>query len=112
MVRIGTLRHRIRLQENKLEAVDRDLSGGKVDNWTDVVTVWGEVQELSGREFLASRELHAEITARIFIRYRSGLEPLRWRAVHDTTGRTYDIHHIIDRAGRRRTLELLVSVVT
>ncbi|KPJ83965.1 MAG: hypothetical protein AMS19_02675 [Gemmatimonas sp. SG8_23] len=112
MVRIGTLRHRIRLQENRLDSVSRNEIGGKVDNWIDVATVWGEVQELRGREYLASREFHAEITARIFIRYRPGLEPLRWRAVHDESGRTYDIHHVIDRAGRRRTLELLVSLVT
>jgi SPP1 family predicted phage head-tail adaptor len=112
MVRIGSLRHRIRLQENRLDLVDRDETGGKVDNWGDVATVWGDVEELRGREYLTSREFHAEITARIFIRYRAGLEPLRWRAVHDETGRTYDIHHVIDRSGRRRTLELLVSLVT
>lgn len=104
-IRIGDLRHRIVLQQNT--PTEDPVDGAHIDGWRTVATVWGELLELSGREYLASREMHADVTATITIRCRSDIEPLLWRVkVVDTV---YDIQHVIDLDGRHRHLQLMVS---
>lgn len=105
MIRAGRFRHRITLQRNvPTQATD----GSNVDNWIDAGTVWGELLEIRGREYLAAAEAHAELTAKIKIRFRPDVVP-EWRAQFE--GRTFDIQHVADIKGRRRELELLVSEI-
>jgi SPP1 family predicted phage head-tail adaptor len=105
LMHAGRLRHLVTLQENQptIDPVD----GAETDNWVEIQTVWGELRTLSGKEYLASRESHADLTGKIRIRYRAGLEPLRWRAI--VSDQTYNIEYIGDVDGRRRELELWVS---
>lgn len=105
MIRIGNYRHRIALQQNTpTQAPD----GSRVDTWTTVATVWGQLLESRGREYLAAQEAHSELMGKIRIRYRSDVKP-EWRALY--AGRTFDIQHVADLAGRRRELELFVSEI-
>lgn len=105
MIQIARLRHRIELQTNvPVQATD----GSNVDTWTTVATVWGELLESRGREYLAAQEAHSELNAKIRIRYRPDVRP-EWRAIF--RGRIFDIVHVADLKGRRRELELLVAEI-
>jgi SPP1 family predicted phage head-tail adaptor len=69
-----------------------------------VVTVWGAVEALSGREFLEANQLQADVTMRIVIRYRTDIRP-EMRVVHDT--HTYHIESVLDPRGERKELHLM-----
>ncbi|SHF16394.1 phage head closure protein [Caloramator proteoclasticus] len=71
-MKINDLRHRITLQ--KLEMV-QDSYGQATENWVDVVTVWAAVNPISGREFFQAETINSEVTHKILIRYRKGVEP-------------------------------------
>lgn len=71
-MKIGDLRHRITLQ--KLEMV-QDSYGQPTETWTDVATVWAAVNPISGREFFQAETINSEITHKILIRHRAGIEP-------------------------------------
>jgi len=104
-MRAGELREQVKLQR---KSVTRDSYGGEVITWTDIATVWGKVEPLRGREFLEQRRDGNEVTTRITLRYRSGLEPIH-RAVHRST--TYDIQSVIHKETRFRELELMCLAV-
>jgi len=104
-MRAGELREQVKLQR---KSVTRDSYGGEVVTWTDIATVWGKVEPLRGREFLEQRRDGNEVTTRITLRYRSGLEPIH-RAVHRST--TYDIQSVIHKETRFRELELMCLAV-
>lgn len=114
-MRAGRLRHRVELQMN---LPTTDAHGGKVDSWASMGHAWAEVRELSGREFLTAQEAHAEVTTKVFIRWRRSLgdlEPLLWRVLYPRPGgrlSVYDVLHVLDLDGRRRDLELLCRAVT
>lgn len=97
----GKLRHRVTIQE---QSTARDTFGQRVDTWTTVATVWASVEPLQGREFLDGRSLEAEISLRVRMRYRSGVEPtmrLSWG------GRIFEIVAITSTEERGRELVLM-----
>lgn len=112
-MRAGRLRRRVRLD---LNVPIKNTDGGKVDSWVGQDEVAAEVRQLRGREFMAAREFHSEVTARVIIRYRPDIavEPLRWRVVTVDVPpeHVYQIEHVVDLDGRFRDLELLCSEVT
>ena len=71
-MRAGKLRHRITLQ-HKAQGQDPN-TGAMIDTWVTVATVWAGIEYLSVREFIAARTGQVEITARITIRYRPGID--------------------------------------
>lgn len=111
-MRIGKLRHRITLKAPVRTA--NDLGEEVITYPAATAVVRAEVLDHSGREYLASREAHAETTAKIRIRYRADVD-VDWRVVFDPGGnarvRTYDIKHIADFAGRRREQHLLCDEI-
>ena len=111
-MRIGRLRHRIKLQA---PVRSTDAAGGEVITYpADTALVWGEVLDDKGGEHLVAREEHATTSAKIRIRYRADVD-VDWRVVFDPGGgarvRTYDIKHIADIAGRRREQLLLCEEI-
>lgn len=70
-IKAGRLRHRITIQEQ--QQTQDPVTGGIIVTWVDVATVWGRLEPLSVREFIQSQATQSEITARITIRYRPGL---------------------------------------
>lgn len=95
----GKLQHRVRLE--KYDYV-RDSNGQPVQNpetgetpreWVEVETVWAEIVPISGREFLQSQALQAQVTARIVIRHRDDVEP-NMRAVHVRKNRPDVVYNI------------------
>lgn len=83
----GRLRHRVRIEqlENLLdsngEAIQDENTGEVARAWVEVATVWAAVEPLSAREFIQSQATQSQISARIVIRFREGLNAAM-RLVH------------------------------
>ena len=83
----GRLRHRVRIEqlENLLdsngEVVQDESTGTVAQVWSEVATVWAAIEPLSAREFIQSQATQSQITARIIIRFRDGLNAAM-RLVH------------------------------
>lgn len=101
MISAGRLRHRITLEE---PGTAQTADGGLVAAWTPRATVFAEVLELRGREFIAAREAHASLDVKVRLRYRSDVRPT-WRVRFGA--RVLEIVHAVDVGGRNRLLELM-----
>lgn len=71
-MRIGDLRYRVRIQERTL--VD-DGAGVPLESWSDLATVWANVQAPSGTEGPAGTETTSEVRYIVTIRDRSDVKP-------------------------------------
>lgn len=101
MMRAGSLRHRITLQQPSYgEEWDEQT------DWVDVVSLWASIEPLRGREYIALRSVGADETGTLKIRYRAGVHQ-EMRVIWD--GRTYDIKEIIDPEERHKDLFLVVK---
>lgn len=87
----GVLRHRIAIQR-KDQAQD-PVTGEMVPTW---VTVWDNVpaaiEPLSTREFIAAQAVQSEVSARVSIRYRTGVIA-SMRILHN--GQVYSIRGVL-----------------
>ena len=107
MVRAGILRHRITIQEH---GTSEDDAGQPVDEWSDVDTVWGQVRDLRGREFMEGQQAPGgEITTEVRIRYRNDVTR-QHRLVHEN--RELEIEAVIEPNGRRDVLQLMCREAT
>ncbi len=97
----GRLRQRVTIQ---YKVVVKDSFGQETITWTELATVWAEVAPLTGREFMEGRQETAEVSTRIRIRYRSGVEP-EMRAVH--AGTIYNILAVLHVDEREREIQLM-----
>ena len=62
----GNLRHQVIIQVN---TPTKDANGGVVDSWSTDSTVWASVQTLTGRKLEMARQIDAEATVEIRMRY-------------------------------------------
>lgn len=82
MIEAGPLRSRVRIQR----AVKRRTSSGAfVEDYEPWITCWAAIEPLLPREFWAAQQVQSEITTRIRIRYRPGLNA-KCRVLHARTG--------------------------
>lgn len=104
----GALRKRIVLQSR---ATTQDATGQEATSWSDVATLWSQIEALSGREVMAAQAVQSEVTHRITVRYRSEFaNPVavaRLRAVYN--GRIFNISSCTNVDERNRTIELMAS---
>jgi SPP1 family predicted phage head-tail adaptor len=107
-MRAGLLDRRLTFQSPPSPTNDlkRDALGQPVLEWTTVCTVWGSIEPLRGREYMESKALEADITARIRIRYRDGIVPTM-RIVADD-GLIYKIESVVHLKTGHRELQLMV----
>lgn len=101
-MRIGTLRHRVTLQEY---VKGKDAYGGMTQEWVERGTVWASFEAMSGTEFFASQQAQFQITQRVRIRYRDGIRSLSWRLCSQG-GRIYNIISILP-DNTRQTMVLM-----
>lgn len=101
MVRAGTLRHRVELHSVTETA---DEYGQAVPSWSVFATVSARVSPGQGREFVLAKQVNAELTHEVEIRYRSGLTTSN-RVIHKT--RTLEIVSIVNPEERNRNMILL-----
>jgi SPP1 family predicted phage head-tail adaptor len=105
-MRAGKLDRRITLQSR---ATSKSATTGAVSEvFADLVSVWAERQDLRGREFIAARQVNADVTTRFRIRWRSGITELH-RIVDGAA--VFDIAHVAE-IGRRQGLEILATAKT
>lgn len=71
-MKAGSLRHRITIQ--KPVSGQNPDTGATTTTWEEVAQVWASVEPLSVREFIAAKAGQSEVTARIVMRYRSGID--------------------------------------
>ncbi|MES2910616.1 MAG: phage head closure protein [Pseudomonadota bacterium] len=94
----GRLRHRVRIEEltdnvdTSGDVIQNQETGVVSRSWQPVATVWAAIEPISGREFIQSQATQSQITARILIRQRDGLDAAM-RLVHVRTGRADVIYN-------------------
>ena len=70
-MQVGRMRYRIEIQDYK----STQYAGGfETREWMKVYTVWADIGPVSGKEYMASNKETAEITNKIYIRFRSGIK--------------------------------------
>lgn len=77
MIRPGDLRHEIEIQ---VQGTARGDAGEILDSWTTETngSIWASIKPGSGREFLAAKQINAEITHEIKLwYYPAGLTPAK-----------------------------------
>ena len=108
----GKLRHRITFQS---ASTTPDTVGGQTQEWTDLATVWGLVEILSGRELLAALAVQSEDTGTITLRYQTRFADPKYMAalravwVKDGITRIFNITGSHDDDEMRRYLILNVN---
>jgi SPP1 family predicted phage head-tail adaptor len=99
----GRLRHRVTIKE---KSVTRNSMNEEVVSWTIVGTYWASVEPVRGREFVEMRQAQAEISHRIRMRYRSGIDPTM-RAYFGS--REFEIVSVIHVEERGRETQLMCN---
>lgn len=105
-MRIGGLRHRVKLQS---KSVTRNDFGEEVVTWTDTATVWAEVSGLSGREYITQARTEAEVSHRVRIRHRASIVP-HMRVLVGTT-QALDIEAVLPDERKREILLMCKEIV-
>ena len=103
MIQSGRLRHRIVIQS---PTETQDTYGEPIKTWTTFLTTWASVEPLKGREYWESQQVNAEVTYKITMRHRPGLNP-KMRVSWDD--RTFEIKNILNDFERDRRLTLMVT---
>ena len=78
--------------------------------WTSYATVWACIRPLSGRELLWAREIVADVTHNVELRYLKGILPKHRILYQDMYGgqtRVLNILAVMDDEERHRWLDLL-----
>lgn len=98
-----TLNQRITIQHRTM---GKDALGQESETWTDVCTVWAEMEPLTGRTLFAAQQANSLVTVRGRIRYRpdvlAGMRAL-WR------GQPHGIEAALDEKGSRQWLQLMCT---
>ena len=68
----GKLRHRLTIQQDS--GTTQDASGQTTSNWTELLTVWADIQPVSGLERWRAQQMQAETTHLISIRYLEAVD--------------------------------------
>lgn len=86
-----------------------DNQGGYSLSWQDVATVWADVRQLAGREYLMAQQLSTALSHQVSMRYRADVVP-SWRGV-DEDGNVLDVHSVANPDGVKRETVLLCEQV-
>lgn len=85
-MRAGRLNARVTIQQRN---AGQDSYGQPVNTWADVATVWANVTDIKGREFLAAQASQSAVTTKILIRDLDGVDAAM-RVVHGV-----DVYNIV-----------------
>lgn len=97
----GKLRHVVNIQAD--QGIQNDV-GEHIPSWVTTITTRAAVEPIAGREFFDAQQRQAEITHRVRLRYRTGIEPTM-RLLYRS--RVLMIEAVIDVEERRRELHLM-----
>mgnify|MGYP002813343007 CR=1 FL=1 len=102
-MRIGPLRARVRI---RTYTTSRDAYGAEVEAWVDFADVWASIEPLIGREFMAAKQITAEISHKIRMRYIEGLLPTMTILWGD---REFEIVSIINVSERNKEILIMAT---
>lgn len=105
-MKIGNLRHRVSLQQ---KTITEDALKQQSETWMNIATVWAVIEPLSGREYFAAKQINAEISVRITLRYLPGVTT-EVRAVFG--GRIFEVLSVVNPEERCESLILMCKEVT
>lgn len=98
-------RHAVSIEQKVVGSPAQKADGSPDFEWVEGLSgVSAEIEPLRGRELFAAQEHHSEVTTRICVRYREGIDATM-RVVHE--GVYYSIVAVLDSGMRHRELELL-----
>jgi SPP1 family predicted phage head-tail adaptor len=80
----------------QVPAAGQDAYGEPLTGWTNVVTVWASIVDVTGREYLAAAATQNAVQTKITIRHRSGVLPAM-RVVHGAD--VYSIEAVLGQGG-------------
>ncbi|HBR1254022.1 TPA: phage head closure protein [Klebsiella pneumoniae] len=107
-MKAGKMKRRVTIQQ--FVSHQDPNTGSVTKEWRDVVTVWGEIDSVSGRELVAAQAEQSEMTVRIWVRYRKGITTKN-RLICTEKGMPltiYDIKAVLPDADRTR-LEIMCT---
>lgn len=87
-----------------IPAENRDEYGQPFDELFEIGTLWAAVEPLRGREYFSAMTEHADVTTRIRIRYREGIDRTMIVRFGDTE---FEILHIIRPEFGKKELQLM-----
>lgn len=97
MLHAGKLKHRVDIQTRS--DVRNEETGASIPTWVSIAeNVFAGIEPLSVREFLSASSSQSEVTARITIRYRPGIDATL-RLIGKTrpyTGKIFNIHGVLN----------------
>ena len=99
-MKAGQLRHRITIQSY----TTTNTHGEITKTWSTFKTVWARIEPITGREWLESGIVEAEVTHRVTIRYLANVKP-QMRIYYDS--KYYDIMYIENTEMRDRQMILM-----
>lgn len=82
----------------------RDEYGQPNTDWTDGPTIWAAIEPLRGQEYFSAARENADVTTRIRIRYRTGIDRTKRIKYGDIV---FEILHIIHPEFDKRELQLM-----
>ena len=97
----GQLGQRVRLERAEFSQSE---TGEVTPTWVSLGDVWGSVEPQAGREFVAGGAMQSELTTKIRIRWKAGIQSAD-RVTYG--GRSYNIQSVIDYRSARRELVLM-----
>ena len=103
-MKAARLRHRLTIKQ-ATEAADSYGAAGSI-TWADVVTVWGSVEPIRGREYFDAKQVNAETTHRIGLRYRAGVTT-KMRIYLGS--RIFEVLEVLNPSERNRELQIMAK---
>lgn len=83
---------------------DVDQWGQPTDDWVEVMKLWAAIEPLRGQDRAAAAQITADVTTRIRIRFREGIDR---SMIVSYKGTEFDILYIIHPEFNRRELQLM-----
>ena len=103
MVRVGRHRHLVTIKKT---VESRNSLGEVTDSWVVFAQRWASIEPLVGREFWSAKQVNAENTVRLFMRYCYGITT-KMRVEYDN--RVFKIDSIINMGERNREMNLMCT---
>lgn len=108
-MRSGELRHRIIIQK---KATVRNSYGEETISWSSNIGAWASISPLRGNQFFAARQVQAEMSHSIRMRYQTLAASTAIGAGYCRVkfgDRIFTIHSVINPQERKEMLELMCS---
>lgn len=88
-----------------IKSIEResDGAGGFIEQPVTIVTVWGDIKGLSGKEQWQAYQKESEVTIKIRIRYRKDIDRTN---IVEYKGRIFEIQYIINENEENKFLDL------